>query len=278
MSSRCQYRWCLTGTPIHNSLDDYGALLSIIGVHPFSNKTMFDFWISNPVKAKTPYALKTLQDLVKATCLRRTKRATAESFQIPPKNEKIEVIELSEAEQKLYDFFKQKAAKLAKDPATKRPGWLKGNSSKDSNILYFINTLRRICNHGEQLLPSSAVEIWKGGAGASLDWQTMQALNKRCKVCQGDIESAFSSFESNGLCSTCCEPDSDSLSIDHQINERGAAEHFEFKRSKLDLPLLRPSAKLEALVRNICAEQAFPNIQEPIRPTKRRETPKNHSG
>jgi len=119
-------------------------------------------------------------------------------FPDPAQNAKIEVIELGQAEQKLYDFFKQKAAKLAKDSATKRPGWLKGSSSKDSNILYFINTLRRIYNHGEQLLPSSAVEIGKGELAYPSTGRRCKHSTKDAKSAKGILNQHFLQFNPMG--------------------------------------------------------------------------------
>ncbi|UKZ70767.1 uncharacterized protein TrAtP1_011737 [Trichoderma atroviride] len=56
-------RWCLTGTPIHNSIDDFAALLSFVHVPLFMNKKIFDFWITTQIKGKSSYGLVTNRTL-----------------------------------------------------------------------------------------------------------------------------------------------------------------------------------------------------------------------
>ncbi|KAH8597908.1 SNF2 family N-terminal domain-containing protein [Bisporella sp. PMI_857] len=94
-------RWCLTGTPIHNSLDDYGALLTFIGVPLLMEKSQFDFWIMSPIKKKQPNCFNILGDLIRATCLRRTKDIMQNLLMLPERTEKIEEIELHQADQNL---------------------------------------------------------------------------------------------------------------------------------------------------------------------------------
>src|SRR4051812_67902 len=98
-------RWCLTGTPIHNSLDDYGALLSFIRVPLLMEKSQFDFWITSPIKQKRSNCVSTLGDLIRATCLRRTKNITQASLKLPGRIERTEEIDLHQADRALYEFF-----------------------------------------------------------------------------------------------------------------------------------------------------------------------------
>ncbi|KAJ5316799.1 Helicase C-terminal, partial [Penicillium antarcticum] len=160
---RANYRWCLTGTPIHNRLDDYGALLSFIRVDPFtgsSGKTVFSHWVSSSVWTETNNTerLDRLKKLVAATCLRRTKQNVRNQLSLPRRTDKEHLVELHSSERLLYDFFKTRASSIVArstvhHAALERRGW--------GNILTIINSLRLICNHGEELLSSSSLELWK---------------------------------------------------------------------------------------------------------------------
>ncbi|KAH2583630.1 hypothetical protein KXW93_009601, partial [Aspergillus fumigatus] len=109
-SIKAHLRWCLTGTPIHNSLDDYGALLSFIGVPALSDKPAFDRWIASPVQQKQTGSLQRLQYLVAATAFRRTKAMVKMTVALPKKVERIESIQFTGADRELYEFFKVKAS------------------------------------------------------------------------------------------------------------------------------------------------------------------------
>ncbi|KAF5712259.1 helicase-like transcription factor [Fusarium mundagurra] len=147
-------RWCLTGTPIVNSIDNYGALLAFIQTKPLHAKDTFDRWISNPIRDNVQEGLRKLRILVEATCLRRTKSSISQA--LPPPTIREEKVDLHPYDRALYDFFESEAAKNATDPA---------NNSKTGrekkNVLYLIHNLRRICDHGEDLLPASDIEAWR---------------------------------------------------------------------------------------------------------------------
>lgn len=86
ISKRAHCRWCLTGTPIHNSLDDYGALLGFLQAPKLSEKRDFDKLIVQHMKDKPQDGLARLQDLVRATCLRRTISGLgAATLHLPPR-------------------------------------------------------------------------------------------------------------------------------------------------------------------------------------------------
>ncbi|KAL3477940.1 SNF2 family N-terminal domain-containing protein [Aspergillus californicus] len=67
-------RWCLSGTPIQNSLADLASLLAFIKVRPFHDPGIFRHWISHPfeVKELKRRAIQRLIALLESICLRRT--------------------------------------------------------------------------------------------------------------------------------------------------------------------------------------------------------------
>jgi SNF2 family DNA or RNA helicase len=223
---RSQYRWCLTGTPIHNKLDDFGALLSFIGVPPFtgrSGKASFEEWVSAPVHSFTGHSkgLLRLRKLVAATCLRRTKIHVQDQLMLPACVERQQFVDLDAAERRLYDWFKQQASSLLAGKSQRLSLDTKGTK----NILSSINLLRLICNHGERLLPNNALELWK-----TQNWSTF------------DLD-----FQPNDIESEECE---DSLS--DPISS--------LPRTPLTSPTLSdaeywPSSKLKILLNNLQEEQ-----------------------
>ncbi|KAI0902849.1 hypothetical protein F4823DRAFT_637700 [Ustulina deusta] len=138
---RAQHRWCLTGTPVQNSLDDYGSLLSFLRIHPFQDK-------------------KTVRPLdMAATCLRRTKASCELSTPLPQRYEEIEEVSLLSEDQEIYDFFKRKVQRIV-IPNFQDCDAHRSERSKEANILSIITLLRVICDHVD-LLPQTAIDSWK---------------------------------------------------------------------------------------------------------------------
>jgi SNF2 family DNA or RNA helicase len=98
--------------PNHNSLDDFAALLSFVGVPVFMKKNLFDFWITRPIKEKLPHGLNRLGLLIKGTCLRRTKKMIELSHPLPDRREKTTWVELTPKDRKLYSFFEKRLPTL----------------------------------------------------------------------------------------------------------------------------------------------------------------------
>ena len=274
-----QYRWCLTGTPIHNSLDDYGALLSFVGVPPFTEKSMFDFWIASPLKNGRPDSMRRLQNLVRATCLRRTKKTIEGSIELPQRIEKIETVEFNKADQELYTFFKGKTAKIAAGLLPRSTSTSKFDQLKENNILSLINFLRLICNHGEQLLPQSALKAWKARDGTSIDWQMMQNCRRRCDICGADIEGTDFPASNipelrcqHSICATCAFQFEGNTAGEERkcqkcVAASGAGTYPDISSSATTFT--RPSAKVEALLRNLYSEQILGKHWNQARPVKR---------
>lgn len=183
-------RWCLTGTPIQNSLDDYGSLLTFIGVPPFVTKHMFDKLIARPLRLKGPHGLLTLRKLVAATCLRRTKTSSF-NVGLPKKTELLELVELSASDRQLYEFFKRRSYLLANPKNTTYSAKDEGKpkrASKNANLLVLIGMLRLICNHGEALLPRSAVQAWQSLDPSFITWELLESNVKRCGACGCEMD------------------------------------------------------------------------------------------
>jgi len=96
------FRWCLTGTPIQNRLDDIGALFSFIRAKPFDSMGVFRKYISAPFDqgSQNPAeSQKRLTLLMDSVCLRRTK----ELLDLPGHQERIREIEFTQEECSQYE-------------------------------------------------------------------------------------------------------------------------------------------------------------------------------
>jgi SNF2 family DNA or RNA helicase len=252
----------LTGTPIHNSLDDYGALLSFIRVFPFVEKSNFMSWIVKPVEEKHKLGVERLHGLIRATCLRRTKQKTLSSdkLTLPPRSEKIHEVHLHCDDQVLYDTVRRLNAEIAVG-LEKRPekdSLLKG---KEKNILLLINSLRLICDHGEQLLPEAVKRRSEESSIASIASEMQQVYHGRCSVCEGELDDSVAQADSqDSICVNCATSEQGSsntnLQADFQDQKGFSASQSARSQSSGSAKLCyRPSAKVLALLGNLEQER-----------------------
>lgn len=248
-------------------------------MQPFTNKAAFDFWITDPVKQNRPNSLRRLETLVRATCLRRTKSLNNALFKLPRRSEKVEWIELSPEDRGLYTFFKLKTAEIASELSRRQPGADKAGQQKDTNILKLINFLRLICDHGEHLLPSSALEAWKTRSSGSIDWQTMRGFKARCDVCGVYVDELDSPASTDleyqcqhSICPACAIRSQKDKADDgptcpkciEQIVSEGDSPISQVPRT-----YIRPSAKVEKLIHNLRQEQFSGSEGDQSLPRKR---------
>jgi SNF2 family DNA or RNA helicase len=69
-----EFRWCLTGTPYQNTVDDVYSLVRFLQIPPFSERKYWKERITAPAKGgRMALALTRLRTLLRAIMLRRTK-------------------------------------------------------------------------------------------------------------------------------------------------------------------------------------------------------------
>ncbi|KAL6918242.1 hypothetical protein FSST1_009737 [Fusarium sambucinum] len=137
-------RWCLTGTPIQNSLDDLRSLMQFLQFEPLCQSKTFEKHILKPFRNESNdccTAFETSQNLkflLKACCRRTVMKPnlpTTSVCKVP-----VTAIEVEKAMFKtILDECREEFDLMAG----------KGKESKKSNILFSsIMKLRRVCNHG----------------------------------------------------------------------------------------------------------------------------------
>lgn len=140
-------KWVLTGTPVINRLDDLYSIVKFLELEPWSNFSYWKTFVTLPFEQKKiGQTLDVVKSILEPIFLRRTKNMKQKDGQplvvLPPKEITIEEIEFNEKEQKLYDWFKSRAAK------TFREGLVTGELLKKyTQILTHILRLRQVCCH-----------------------------------------------------------------------------------------------------------------------------------
>jgi SWI/SNF-related matrix-associated actin-dependent regulator of chromatin subfamily A3 len=138
-------RWCLTGTPIQNTLDDLRFLLLFLRFEPFCRGKGFEDYIVKPFRQDSSTdqeffdPSRNLKALLKACCLRRTQA----KLDLPETCIRTIGVEPTEAETALFNKILIECREEFDIMAGREAG------SKKSNVLFSaIMKLRRVCNHG----------------------------------------------------------------------------------------------------------------------------------
>lgn len=136
-----KFRWCLTGTPIQNTLDDLGSLFAFIRIFPFDRLGVFRRFISVPfkeggsIRADGQHALAKLFD---AMCIRRTK----EHLNLAGSSEIIRLVSLSPAERAQYNKTNNDMNRALRNLAGDY------ESRNKFSLFHAQLQLRLLCNHG----------------------------------------------------------------------------------------------------------------------------------
>lgn len=198
---RSKYKWCLSGTPIQNSIDELYPLIRFLNIGPYNDWSKFKNSISIPIKNKSSSASRKIHVLLKAILLRRTKDSKIDDkpiLQLPEKFVNEKFIELTDDDKLFYETLEQKSAKVANK--------LMNNNVQSkriySSILTLLLRMRQACDH-EYLVKMGDF----GNRSELLDrytkgWESLNQLNDSSK-------SAIEVQRDEGLMCIRCSEDLD---------------------------------------------------------------------
>ncbi|EPE30717.1 P-loop containing nucleoside triphosphate hydrolase [Glarea lozoyensis ATCC 20868] len=171
-------RWCLSGTPIQNSLADLGALVKFLRVPLLETAPAFRNYIISPIETGNACGFLRLRLLLKSLCLRRTN----ERLQLPEPIIHVCRLNLASAEDAAYtligDTYRQEIDKAVSGQKT---------VEAYNSILQALLRLRLLCNHGtyQHLSQTFGVALPSDTEEALMFLQ--QSDNACCAYCSCDI-------------------------------------------------------------------------------------------
>jgi SWI/SNF-related matrix-associated actin-dependent regulator of chromatin subfamily A3 len=203
-SLSAEHRWCLTGTPIQNSLDDLGALTTFLKVPILEHAPTFRKFISTPITSGSKGRFQNLQLLLQTVCLRRTR----ELLNLPEPIPKIRRLSLAPHEQTEY---KDLLCRCRVDIDMAVSGQRKGKIN--STVLESLLKLRLYCNNG---LVASTTNVHGSGLPTDPDEALayLQQIDRNiCAYCSATIYSLNDAAGADGaallrscqhlVCRTC---------------------------------------------------------------------------
>lgn len=140
------HRWCLTGTPIQNQLEDIYSLLKFIRVEPWSHWGWWFKLIQRPHDEGDMRSLTLLQAILRPLMLRRTKESTDKEGRpilvLPPSHCRVVECVQSAEEKDFYDALHQRS-KVKFDSFVQQGRVLHNYAS----ILELLLRMRQCCDH-----------------------------------------------------------------------------------------------------------------------------------
>ncbi|MCJ1401479.1 hypothetical protein MMC11_004693 [Xylographa trunciseda] len=260
-----QHRWCLTGTPIQNRIEDLGALLIFLRAEPFDTRSTFKHYIADPINTGKEQSMERLQLLVGAIALRRTKESVKNELLLPPRVNAVEEVRFTASERDLYMTNRDRILKEV-DHVYSEDGKIKGFCG----ILQSILRLRQICNYGHIVPLHPSV---RGEQHDTLSCVSPLRL-AHCEMCGKGMATSSSESEStlslcmHVICAACGSAGQEAIPADARVcplclgtasddlNEIDDSEDGVIDNS------YAPSSKILALLQNLrsyrCIETAKP--------------------
>jgi len=136
---RAKFYWCLTGTPVQNSLEDLAALLSFIRASPLDDLAKFRKHLVAPLTKGAENSVDNLRQLLDSVCLRRTKQL----LHLPEAVYEHQFLHFSAKEEQQYNDTRDKLVNLIN-----KNGLKSKNQKGFLGVLQLQLQLRRLCNHG----------------------------------------------------------------------------------------------------------------------------------
>lgn len=180
-----EHRWCLTGTPIQNSLEYLSSLIGFLRVPLLVNPATFRKYIAQEDKAGSRHRFTNLRLLLDSVCLRRTRKAVG----LPEPDTEMRELSFTATERQVYDEML--------DRISRRMDLVVSGHAEGSTPILFqaILQLRLFCNHGRIYSTESA----ENDLEDVLNF-LQQNDDANCVFCSGAIYSINDRPDTDGGC------------------------------------------------------------------------------
>ncbi|KAJ6379077.1 hypothetical protein OIU78_029157 [Salix suchowensis] len=195
-SLRAKRRWCLSGTPIQNSIDDLYSYFRFLRYDPYAVYKSFYNTIKVPISRNSLHGYKKLQAVLRAIMLRRTKATLIDGqpiINLPPKSICLSKVDFSAEERAFYTRLE--ADSRSKFKAYAAAGTVNQNYA---NILLMLLRLRQACDHPL---------LVKGFNSESVEKDSTEMANQLPREMVVDLLNRLTS----ALCRVCNDPPEDSV-------------------------------------------------------------------
>ncbi|KAI0342316.1 hypothetical protein BDW22DRAFT_1395176 [Trametopsis cervina] len=155
-----QYRWCLTGTPIVNSLGDAYPLFRFLRIRPWYDWNEFNNHVTSNEKKNPSLAMQRLQVIFRSMLLRRKKDSKLDGkplIELPPKIITLHKLEFTQEERDIYKMVETQSQAIFNKYL--RAGTVLKNYFQ---VLVMLLRLRQICSHASLITEQSYAFIRPG--------------------------------------------------------------------------------------------------------------------
>jgi len=261
---RSQYRWCLTGTPMQNNLDELQSLIKFLRIAPFDNLKEWKDQIDRPMKnGRGDLAIKRLRVYLKIFMKRRTKEilkkdgalnpggkpsapgvASTTGFKVTERKIVKVFAEFSPEERHFYERLEQRT-----DASIEQ--MMEGKVNYASALVLLLR-LRQACNHpklvaGKLGKDSEALSAETAGTkvkAAASDFDEMADMfgnlgvgTKKCDVCQCEL--GKTAVSEDAIRCAACETDLAAVSKKKISRKDEKKRHKKRHEKKLESQVIR---------------------------------------
>lgn len=207
---RAKRRWCLSGTPIQNSIDELYSYFRFLRYDPYADYKSFCTTLKFAIARNAIHGYKKLQAVLRAIMLRRTKGTVIDGqpiIRLPPKRIHLTKVEFSPEERAYY--AKLEADSRSQFKAYAAAGTLHQNYA---NILLMLLRLRQACDHPLLVKNYNAVTVERESLNVAKRLprdRLLKLLNLLetslaiCHVCEDPPEDAIVTICGHVFCYQC---------------------------------------------------------------------------